>query len=173
MANTFTLIQTVTVGSGGTASIDFSSIPNTYTDLILKLSSRGTNNDAYYALNARFNASSATSQYYTRGVGGNGSGLTSDGQNGLSYFYTVNPNANSATANTFGNTEFYFPNYASSSNKSVSVDSVGENDATVAFQQFQAGQWLNTSAINQITLTNEYGNFAQYTTAHLYGILKS
>ena len=37
MANTYVLISSSTVGSGGAASIDFSSIPATYTDLVLKL----------------------------------------------------------------------------------------------------------------------------------------
>ena len=42
MPNTMTLISSSTVGSGGTASISFSSIPNTYTDLVVKLSVRST-----------------------------------------------------------------------------------------------------------------------------------
>ena len=37
MANTYVAIATVTVGSGGAASIDFTSIPATYTDLVVKL----------------------------------------------------------------------------------------------------------------------------------------
>jgi hypothetical protein len=40
MALTYTAIKTVTVGSGGAANIDFTSIPQTYTDLVLKVSAR-------------------------------------------------------------------------------------------------------------------------------------
>ena len=40
MATTFTKIASVTVGSGGASSIDFTSIPSTYTDLCVKLSTR-------------------------------------------------------------------------------------------------------------------------------------
>ena len=40
MATTYKAISTVTVGSGGAASITFSSIPATYTDLVLKISGR-------------------------------------------------------------------------------------------------------------------------------------
>ena len=172
MANTFIKIASTTVGSGGAASIDFTSIPATYTDLCLKFSSRGTNNDTYYALRLRLNSSSATSQYYTRGLAGYGTAISIDGQSGLNYLYTVLPPSPPSTANTFGNTEFYFSNYASSANKSLSIDSVGENNANLAFAQIMAGSWLNSSAINQITMTNEYGNFAEFTTAHLYGIKK-
>jgi hypothetical protein len=42
MANTYEAIATVEVGSGGAADIEFTSIPGTYTDLVLKLSARGT-----------------------------------------------------------------------------------------------------------------------------------
>ena len=44
MATTYTLISSVTVGSGGAASIEFTSIPSTYTDLVLKLSARSSRN---------------------------------------------------------------------------------------------------------------------------------
>ena len=40
MANTFVLLASTTVGSGGASSIDFTSIPATYTDLVVKVSGR-------------------------------------------------------------------------------------------------------------------------------------
>jgi hypothetical protein len=177
MANTYTLIASSTAGSGGAASFDFTSIPSTYKDLILKMSLRGTNTaNVYFALQVRLNASSATSKYYTRGATGTSSTVQTDGQNGLNYLYTGNPTAAGATANTFGSLEFYLTNYTSSANKSYSLDTVGENNsssANSAFAQLFAGAWLDTSAINQITLYNEYGNFAQYSSASLYGIKNS
>ena len=45
MANTYTLISSVTVGSGGASSIDFTSIPATYTDLCLVWSGRSAGSD--------------------------------------------------------------------------------------------------------------------------------
>ena len=42
MANTFELIASSTVGAGGASSIDFTSIPATFTDLVVKLSGRST-----------------------------------------------------------------------------------------------------------------------------------
>ena len=54
MANTYTLIASNTVGSGGAASISFSSIPSTYTDLLVKISTRdntGSFNDMLLTFN--------------------------------------------------------------------------------------------------------------------------
>ena len=42
---TYTLISSVTVGAGGASSIDFTSIPSTYTDLLVKISARSTLNE--------------------------------------------------------------------------------------------------------------------------------
>lgn len=174
MATTFNKIASVTVGAGGTSSIDFTSIPSTYTDLCVKLSLRGSNNDPYINLLTRFNG--ATSGYETRrlyGYSGSGTGTGSDGNSGLTYLYGGAASANAATSNTFGSIEFYIPNYAGSNQKSYSQDVVGENNIGIALQQLISGIWTSTSAINQITFYNEYGNFMQYSTATLYGISKS
>jgi hypothetical protein len=74
------------------------------------------------------------------------------------------------TASTFGNLSIYIPNYAGSADKNFSVDTVSENNATTAYTQIFTGVWANTAAITQITLS--LANFAQYSNAYLYGILK-
>ena len=181
MANTFTKIATVTVGSGGASSIDFSSIPTdgTYTDLCLKLSLRSTNNSNardYFML--RFNGSSS-SIYSNRWMMGYDSGSTvSSSGSSQSYQNTFSADANDATANTFGNAEFYFPNYAGSNNKSLSADWVVENNSSSFYAVgLTAGLWGSTSAINQITIypsnPTPSENWSQYSTATLYGIKKS
>jgi len=79
-----------------------------------------------------------------------------------------------ATANTFGSWEAYVPNYTLSNNKSVSLDSVMENNATAAEQNLVAGLWSNTAAITSIKLLPLNGTaFKQYSTATLYGIKNS
>lgn len=167
MANTYTLISSSTVGAGGAATITFSSIPSTYTDLLVKVSARTT-----YATNAdlgyiRFNSS--TTGYSIKRLQGNGSIAYSAGGTEILFRNT----GASDTASTFGNSELYIPNYTSSANKSVSVDSVSENNGTTAEALLGAGLWSNTAAITQITLYPNNGNWAQYSTAYLYGILKS
>jgi hypothetical protein len=76
------------------------------------------------------------------------------------------------TANTFGSITAYIPNYAGSTNKSVSLDSVSENNATAAYQRITAGLWSSTAAITQITFTSPDGNWATGSTASLYGVTK-
>ena len=174
MPNTFIKIASVTVGSGGASTIDFTSIPQTYTDLCVKLSLRGTNNDPYLLIGTRING--ATSGYTTRrlyGYSGSGTGVGSDGNTGLTYLYGGYPPASAATANTFGSDEFYFPNYTGSTQKTYSQDSAPANNSGIALFTLIAGLSTSTSAINQITFYNEYGNFTQYSTATLYGIKNS
>jgi hypothetical protein len=99
---------------------------------------------------------------------GNGSAASSSGDSG--YIDAGVISSGNATASTFGNFEIYLPNYAGSNNKSVSSDSVAENNATEAYTNLRALLWSSTAAINAIKFTLGAGNFAQYSTATLYGI---
>lgn len=162
-------IQTVTVGAGGTSSIQFTSIPQTYTDLKIVLSSRDSYAAVSTAVYLQFNGSSA-SNYIMRRVRGSGSVADSYSESSQAAInlYNIKPGS-SATANTFGNAEIYIPNYTSSNSKSVSVDGVGENNATEAYDVLFAGLWSLTSAITSITMLPDTA-FIQYTTATLYGV---
>jgi hypothetical protein len=164
MANTFELIASTTLGSAQ-ANIDFTSIPSTYTDLCLKFSARTAQAEVATWLKIAFNGSAAS--FSSRYLVGNGSAASS---NTLAQYGGDGVSAN-ATASTFSNVEIYIPNYAGSANKSYSVDSVTENNATSAFALLIAGLWSNTAAINQITLTPNTGaNFVQHSSAYLYGV---
>ena len=170
MANTFELISSTVVGSGGAGSIDFTSIPSTYTDLKLILSARGAST-ALYA-NIKLNNSSSAI-YSLRTIYGDGSAASSQNDSGATYFERFLMVSSAYTANTFSNGELYIPNYAGSANKSVMYDSVNENNATSSQMFMVAGLWASTAAINQITLTPNTGNFAEYSSAYLYGIKNS
>lgn len=166
MANTFELINSYTVGSGGAASMTFSVIPGTYTDLCIYMSARsalGSGNwDGIYV---SFNGTSTSTNHTAKRLYGTGSGATSDSSLPYASFAPV------ASVASFSNNEIYIPNYAGSTNKSVSVNSVTENNATAALNIMTAGLWSNTAAITSITLTTESGsNFMQYSTAYLYGV---
>jgi len=166
MANTFELIASSTVGAGGASSIDFTSIPSTYTDLVLKVSARGSAggpNGLFIAFNG------STSNFTGKYLQGAGTGTPSSSSLARYIGTEVAP---TFTANTFGNAEVYIPNYASSNNKSFSADAVSENNATEAYATLAAGLWSITTAINQVTLTISSGssNFVQYSTAYLYGV---
>jgi hypothetical protein len=172
MATTYEAIATVTVGAGGASNIEFTSIPATFTDLLVKVSARSSDSGDN-AFGLRFNGSS-TAAYSMRRLWGNGSGAfsgLSTSVNNMEGILAVNPSG--STASTFGNAEIYIPNYTSSNNKSVSIDAVNENNATTAYAELYAGLWSNTSAITQVTLGYMTGNFVQYSTATLYGIKNS
>jgi len=169
MANpTFTLIASNTVGSGGVASVTFSSIPATYTDLMLKGSAR--NNSTYPFGYVQFNGSSSNFQR-----------INLDNNGGTPASYSASDNLLFATtqsvttANTFNSFDVYIPNYTSSNYKSFSVDSVTENnDATAAILDILgANLWSNTSAITSVSFYPSSSNFAQYSTFSLYGISNS
>jgi len=167
---TFTLIASSTVGSGGgVASIDFTSIPSTYTDLCLKVSARNTKNASTFLGGIKFN--SITTNFSFKYLGGSGSSAFSVGGSGSEELIANGP---TSTSDTFSNFELYIPNYAGSLNKSFSLDSVVEdNSSSGNFLQVYAGLWSNTAAINSISLYDiAYGSafFVQHTTAYLYGV---
>ena len=169
MPDTFVKIATVTVGSGGASSIDFTSIPSTYTDLCLVTSTRGTFANYYDEFKIRFNGS--TTGYTARNIytGSSSSAAVSGTFDAVAFGVGSN-----ATASTFSNNMLYIPNYAGSNNKSFSSDFAGENNSANNFIGLYANLWANTAAITSISISSvNTSNFVQYSTATLYGILKA
>jgi hypothetical protein len=172
MATTFTKIASVTVGSGGTGSITFSSIPQTYTDLVIKASLRtGSGGIGSYQLT--FNGSA--SGYSERLIYGTGTATGSASQSSSTYiWWGFNTNENSSTASTFASNDIYIPNYTSANHKYLSADNVTESNTSAATAYLDAGLWANTAAITSITLDIEQAAlFVENSTATLYGIKNS
>ncbi len=169
MPTTFTQIGSAQViGSGGAASFDFTSIPATYTDLVVKVSARTNRSLEVDGLLVRFNNDNTSGNYSGRRIYGAGSG---SGGSDTTYAGMPFNTATNATASTFGTIDLYIPNYAGSTAKSFSVDGAGENNATTTYMGFGAGLWTGTAAITRITLYPETGTlFNQYSTAYLYGV---
>jgi len=173
MATTFTKIASVTVGAGGASTIDFTSIPQTFTDLKIVLSVRTTGSAVNFNDGAlRFNSDSG-SNYSTRFLLGDGSSASSSSAS--TSYIPFGPNQGSlTTANTFTSFDGYIPNYTGSSFKSVSSDGTAENNATATRMTLTAGLWSSTAAITSINVFPGGGyNFVQYSTATLYGIKNS
>ena len=175
MANTYTLINSITVGSP-VASMSFSSIPATYTDLLLKMSVRnsaGSNawDDFYIDING------SSSNFTSRVLYGGGGGGTSVGSSSYTFGYAQIGEGNGGTTNTFGNAEMYFPNYTDSTTaKSFSSDSVSENNAAGNLVQIGATLWNPSTKAAISSLTFRWvttGNFVANSTAYLYGIKNS
>ena len=170
-ANTFTLIKSYTIGAAGASTIDFISIPSIYTDLCVKISGRKTSTGGS---NLQMQLNGTTSGYTQKTIIGGGSGtpVSYSDTSEIGYMYVT---ISSETVNTFSSTDIYIPNYTTSNNKTISIDSVTENNATAAGQVFTVGTWANAETINRVyfQLANGAGVFAEYSTACLYGIKNS
>lgn len=171
MANTYKALSTVTVGAGGAASISFTNIPQTYTDLVLKISARTTQTGAALTnMIVLYNASTA-SEYRNILLYGDGTNPGYGSTSTQTYFFA---NGDSATANTFANSELYIPNYVNNiSSKNAISDNASENNATTAFAGFVSSLWSGTAPITSMTITPSINTFAQYSTATLYGVFNA
>ena len=159
------LIQTITLTSAA-SSIEFNSIPQTFTDLFIFVS--GRRDDTGTAGLLRFNGD--TGENYTwRILSGNGSANTSSTggpSNGISNW--LNPS--NYTASTFSSSSYYVANYTSSVSKTISADEVNENNETLSYQLLKAGLYSTTSPITSLSFLAT--DFVSGTTVSLYGILK-
>jgi hypothetical protein len=174
MPATYQLIETITVGSGGAASIQFTSIPQTYTDLKIVCSTRLVLAAGTSSLGVFLNTAASDTSY--RWLRGNGSVAASGNDSGQQDFYVGEVPATNATASVFGNTEIYIPNYTGSQQKSMSADSVSENNGTTAFAYFSSGLCTKTAAVTTVTVrgfAGGSGNLVEFSSASLYGIKNS
>lgn len=161
---TMSVIEHIEVGSGGAASITFSSIPQTYTDLYLLVSGRNTL-DNFFLIYPN-GSSSDGSLRFLRGTGSAANSGTAANISSLTGY-------DARTSNTFGNTSVYIPNYTSSNAKSFSFDAVEENNATDSQQRIDAALWNPSpqAAITSLQLVaGASGAWMQYSSATLYGI---
>lgn len=167
MADTFIKIASNTIGAGGASSVTFSSIPNTYTDLVVKASVRGAQAQVYATMQVSFNG--VTTNLTSKQLYGTGSAAGSYNDTSA-----IQPSGtgSTATSNVFCNFDMYIPNYAGSNYKSLSIDNVTENNATSAYTELFTGLWSSTAAITSITFTGA-GSLNQYSTFTLYGIKNS
>jgi hypothetical protein len=150
------------------ASITFSSIPQTYTDLLLVCSLRVASGTSYYwDLDLNFKGESARAW---RGLYALNTSPASSSS--TSFNIVGGANGNNSTASTFNNTSIYIPNYTSTGVKSISSDSVAENNSSSEFfLQINANTITNSAAVDTVTLAVSGNSFAQYSSATLYGIL--
>ena len=166
---TYKLIASNTVGSGGAATITFSSISQDYTDLAIRISCR-TN-------------STSTGDGFTIALNGSTASFTGKGLFGDSASARSNTNTlagvgvvagTSQATNIFAATDVYINDYSSSNFKPILIQNANDSNTTLQAYVFQAGKlWSNTAAITSFTLTPDTGSFIQYTSVHLYGIKNS
>lgn len=163
---TMTLVETITVGSGGTTSIEFTNIPQTGTDLLIVASLRQDSANPN-TIGVSLNSSVSGSARRMRGDG------ASVGSSTESNLYVTQAPGTAYTGNTFSSMSIYISNYTSSSNKSISWETVIENNATASRQDVIAANSTTTSSITAVALVNPNSNIVQYSSASLYIITKA
>jgi hypothetical protein len=156
----FDSLATVTVPSGGLASITFAGIPNTYKHLQIRHFVRGS--VALYG-NIRFNGDTTTSNYRNHALYGGGT---------------------SAVANTAANSAYYpedaftqwgsgvldILDYSSSTKNKVMRELGGWDNNGNGIIYLASNLWINTNPITSISITTSSGTFDQYSQFSLYGV---
>jgi hypothetical protein len=164
------LISSQTLGTAA-ASVTFSAIPATYTDLVLRMSLNvnipSVDADTFYTV---FN-NDTTTKYSTTFMFGDGSTVASSRQSNAA-FMNLGYNTIPSETNVFSNTEIYIPNYALSVTHPSSTISAGEG-TSFAFLAATAGRYNSATAITQIEIKNIYYSFIAGSSFYLYGISKT
>jgi hypothetical protein len=174
LAGDYQSIATTTVGVGGAATITFSSIPSTYSNLqirgISRVSSGATSSNDILI---RFNSDTAAN-YSIHYLFGSGAAASAAGTTSTTYSYATRASTprNGSTANAFGSFVVDIFDYANSNKfKTVRGFAGIDTNDTNGIVSLASGNWRSTTAITRIDLTDELGgNFSQYSSFALYGI---
>jgi hypothetical protein len=173
MPSTYTLISS-NVLSSSAASVTFSAIPGTYTDLVLRISGRSDDSaNPQGSIRLYINGNTSSVYSFTRLTGNGSTTATYTSGSGTELYFTFGLSTAQSTSNTFGNAEIYIPSYTSSTNKPMSGFQAMETNSSTAFMGVTAGLTRITSAITTIEVTTNAGNFVSGSSFYLYGIKNS
>ena len=167
-------IASVTVGSGGSSTVTFSSISASYTHLQVRLIARGGRTDSDTAaggLYIQLNSNYLTSQHQLRGNGSATAAIANSGglSNGALVLWVP---ASNATSGIFGAGIVDILDYANTNKTKVVRILSGDDINGGGYLALGSGLWNSTSAITSITFgsTDGIGTIPQYSSFALYGI---
>ena len=165
------LIQRTSPTTG--TSITFSSIPQTYKSLQIRLLSRDATAQDSGILQITFNSDTAANYSHHRLIGDAGGTVSAGGTANASAMFGPRSNGNTATASCFGTGIINIIDYADST-KYKTIKVFTGNDGNFSGGSYTvgilSGSWRSTSAVNSITITNGGGNFVSGSTFALYGM---
>lgn len=162
---TYTPIARQVLGSSTTVS--FTSIPSTYTDLVLVASARASYADTIGIMRIRFNSDSGSNYSMTQ-IYGNGSTVSSARVSNQTSFGLEYISANTAASGVFSPVILQIQNYSNTTTNKTMLSRT--NDAAVR-SVAQIGLYRSTSAITRIDLDEVLGtNYLAGSTFTLYGI---
>ena len=172
-SNSYESIQTLTVGAGGTASVEFTSIPGTYKHLQIRGTARSSRAISGESAWFYFNSDTGTNSYAVHGVGGDGASTIGYGiptPNGGGIQGGLIPGS-TATANVFGGFVLDILDYTNTNKHTTTRSLTGQDLNGSGAIRLISGLWLSTSAITSIKIdTQGGGNLVQYSSFALYGI---
>ena len=163
LSSPFDSLQTVTVGSGGTSSISFTSIPSVYKHLQIRamtMASAGATTNGITWINS----DTTGTNYYTHNLTGNGSTAAAG-----SYNYPYTPFFGGGTSAPQGIIMDLLDYTDTNKYKTFKILS-GYDANGSGNMSFTSQLWKNTAAITSIQITLTSGNWAQYSKFALYGI---
>ncbi len=166
-------IATVAVGSGGTSTVSFTSIPSTYKHLQIRALIRTANPGELSALKMTFNSDSSSSNYVTlHQLYSFGSSVAAQASTGNGWIYQSYLAGANAAANRFGGLVTDILDYTSTNKNKTTRTLAGTDQNGVGAITFSSGLWMNSStAINRIDIVDDStGNISQYSHFALYGI---
>ncbi len=171
MPSTYTLISS-NILSASTYTVTFSAIPSTYTDLVFKCSTR-TNAAGVAIDKLAFRTGANTTIYSTTLLQGNGAAGSSSRESNNNNMAAGYNTAATATSDTFSSTEIYISNYATSTDKPMSIFTAQETNATTAYINANAALHRATVAIDEVNFFTNSGQFIAGSSFYLYGIKNS
>jgi len=173
MALTYKLIAS-TITTTNTGPVSFSSIPATYTDLVLKVMTRSAASAQSETVWVQLNDDVSITQYqYSRAFSSNSS-VTKDGSGFSNAQWFASSIANSNMANLFTAWEIYIPEYANTAfQKQASAEVSWPSNNSSNDQEFFGYAWNSNAAINKITIKYNGPNFVAGSSFYLYGITKA
>lgn len=167
----FESIATVTVGSGGSAYAEFTSIPSTYTHLQVRatMKSAGSSTDFIYC---RVNGDTTGGDYAVHRVQGDGSTAAAYAYSGAGIdTMWLGWSPGTSNANMVGVAVLDILDYTSTSKYKVTRGLWGYDTNGAGSVSLYSGLWLSTSAITSLKFfSNVPTNLGQYTQIALYGV---
>jgi hypothetical protein len=165
-------ISTVTVGSGGSSVITFSSIPSTFKHLQVRFIARcGVSGEVSQGLFMRINSDTA-SNYSHHSLYGTGATAGAGGSANQTYAYPGFMTGPNATSNNFGTGVIDILDYADTNKNKTIRALTGYDNNGAGLVGLLSSNWRSTTAISSLSFLVELGggSFTQYTHFALYGI---
>jgi hypothetical protein len=159
-------IATTTVGSGGAATVTFSSIPSTYTHLQIRYIGRGALNNAILL---RLNSDTGNN-YAAHQLSGDGSSVTATSATSNNCINTLRYPGLATATSTFSTGIIDILDYTNT-NKYTTTRHLGGQDSNGSGGiTLESGVWMNTAAVTTIDLVANSTTFQQYSSFALFGI---